>query len=205
MLEQDNNDGADAKTSPRLDLTKAAHDGVHLPAKAFNARPNKRGLFRAAPFTASTTPSTARETSMSDRFSADRMAAFNPQIPRRVADIPNPAAIRGADAEADGKRLVVGKQVSIKGEISGCERLVVDGHVDAAVSGVKTLDVTANGTFRGSAEVETAAIAGTYDGDLKVSGHLDIAASGVVTGKVVYKTIAVANGGRILGTIETAG
>ncbi len=139
---------------------------------------------------------------MSDRFSLDRMAAFNSQIPRRVADIPNPAAMRGGD-DVEGKRLVVGKQVRIKGEVSGCERLVVDGHVDAAVSGVKTLDVTANGAFTGSAEVDAASIAGTYDGDLKVNGHLEIAASGVVTGKVSYKTIAVANGGRLQGAIET--
>lgn len=198
MLEQDKNEGAaDDAANPRLDLSKAAHDGVRLPAKAFSARPSKRGLFHAAPF------KTTRESSMSDRFAADRMAAFNPQIPRRVADIPNPASIRTAEAEADGKRLTVGKLVSIKGEIAGCERLVVDGNVDAAVSGVKTLDVSAGGTFKGSAGVESAMIAGTYDGDLKVSGHLEIAASGVVTGKVSYKTIAVANGGRILGTIET--
>jgi cytoskeletal protein CcmA (bactofilin family) len=75
--------------------------------------------------------------------------------------------------------------------------------VDAAVSGVKTLDVTTNGTFKGSADVDSASIAGTYDGDLKVTGHLEIAASGVVTGKVSYKTIAVANGGRLQGAIET--
>lgn len=139
---------------------------------------------------------------MSDRFSSDRMAAFNPQIPRRVADIPNPAVMRGGD-DAEGKRLIVGKQVHITGEISGCERLVVDGHVDAKVSGVKALDVTANGTFKGSSEVDSASVAGTYDGDLKVNGHLEIAASGVVTGKVSYKTIAVANGGRLQGAIET--
>ena len=197
VLEQDKRDGtADgAESSPRLDLSKVARGGIRPPAKAFMARPSKlkRGLFR--------TSTLARENSMSDRFSSDRMAAFNPQIPRRVADIPNPAALRGDDVE--GKRLVVGKQVHIKGEISGCERLVVDGHVDAAVSGVKTLDVTVNGTFKGSSEVDSATIGGTYDGDLKVNGHLEIAASGVVTGKVSYKTIAVANGGRLQGSIET--
>jgi cytoskeletal protein CcmA (bactofilin family) len=197
VLEQDKQDGAPetAETSPRLDLSKAARGGVRPPMKAFTARPSKLGLFR--------TSTLNREHSMSDRFSSsDRMAAFNPQIPRRVADIPNPAALRGGD-EAEGKRLVVGKQVRIKGEISGCERLVVDGHVDATVSGVKTLDVTANGTFKGSSEVDSASVAGTYDGDLKVNGHLEIAASGVVTGKVSYKTIAVANGGRLQGAIET--
>jgi cytoskeletal protein CcmA (bactofilin family) len=196
VLEQDKQGGSTeaAETSPRIDLSKSARGGVRPPTKAFTARPAKRGLFR--------TSTLNRESSMSDRFSSDRMAAFNPQIPRRVADIPNPGAMRGGE-DVEGKRLTVGKLVRIKGEISGCERLVVDGHVDAAVSGVKSLDVTANGTFKGSAEVDSASIAGTYDGDLKVNGHLEIAASGVVTGKVSYKTIAVANGGRLQGAIET--
>ncbi len=199
MPEQDKQDSADAtgETSPRLDLSKMTR-GIRPPAKAFTARPLKRGLFR----TSTLTTSLSRETSMSDRFTSDRMAAFNPQIPRRVADIPGPGTVRGSD-DVEGKRLVVGKQVRIHGEISGCERLVVDGHVDAKVSGVKTLEVTATGTFKGSSEVDSAAIAGTYDGDLKVNGHLEIAASGVVTGKVSYKTIAVANGGRLQGAIET--
>lgn len=195
MLEQDKDDGTDGagETSPRLDLSKMTR-GIRPPPKAFTARPLKRGLFRTSTLT--------RETSMSDRFTSDRMAAFNPQIPRRVADIPGATGARGAD-DVEGKRLVVGKLVRIHGEISGCERLVVDGHVDAKVSGVKTLDVTTNGTFKGSSEVDSATIAGTYDGDLKVNGHLEIAASGVVTGKVSYKTIAVANGGRLQGAIET--
>ena len=142
---------------------------------------------------------------MSDRFSTDRMAAFTPQIPRRVADIPNPAMARGSDADSDGKRLVVGKQIRMKGEISGCERLIVEGHVDASLSEVKEIDVTVNGSFHGNAEVDTAMIAGTYEGSLKVHGHLDIAPTGVVKGNVSYKTIAVANGGRVLGTIESSG
>ena len=196
VREQEKTGGAaDAdEASPRLDLSKTARGGV--PAKAFSARPSKRGLFRT------TLLMSSRETSMSDRFSSDRMAAFNPQIPRRVADIPSPSVLRG-ESEADSKRLLVGKQVRIKGEISGCEKLVVDGLVDAAVSGVKAIEVTNNGTFKGSAEVDSATISGTYDGDLKVNGHLEITASGVVTGKVTYKTIAVANGGRLQGAIET--
>lgn len=197
MLEQNTHkDEADTgEMSPHLDLSKAARSDVRPPARAFSARPlKKRGLFHTSMLT--------RETPMSDRFSSDRMAAFNPQVPRRVADIPNPSTMRSGE-DPEGKRLIVGKLVTIKGEIEGCERLIVDGHVDAKVSGVKTLDVTANGTFKGAAEVDSASIAGTYDGDLKVNGHLEISASGVVTGKVSYKTIAVANGGRLQGAIET--
>jgi cytoskeletal protein CcmA (bactofilin family) len=139
---------------------------------------------------------------MSDKFTSDRMAAFTPQVSKRVADIPNLTGARGPEVDIDGKRLLIGKQIRMSGEISGCERLVVEGQVDAKLNDVKALEITANGTFKGSAAVESAVIGGIYEGTLKVSGHLEIASSGVVKGDVAYKTIAVANGGKILGKVE---
>jgi len=190
--------GSDAPQadSPRIDFAQNWRDSsVRPPPKPFAARAS----FKTNPFFGK---SQSGGKSMSDKFSQDRMAAFTPQISKRVVDIPNLAA-RGQDAEIDGKRLVIGKQIRMSGEISGCERLVVEGKVEANLSDVKTIDVTANGTFKGNAEVESAVIAGTYEGNLKVNGHLEIAPSGVVKGGVSYKTISVANGGKVLGTIES--
>jgi len=135
---------------------------------------------------------------MSDRSPG---TTFTPQIPRRVADIPNPAALRAAEAESDGKRLVIGKQIRMSGEISGCEKLVVEGQVDATLSDVKAIDVTATGAFKGSAAVDSAVIAGAFEGTLIVRGHLEIAGSGSVKGTVTYKTVAVASGGKLSGNI----
>jgi hypothetical protein len=191
---------AENPESPRLDLTAANPDGIKPPTRPFSAKP----LFKGHLFTRSLTKAKPQGSTMSERFSSDRLAAFAPQIPRRVADIPNSAAARSAEADIDGKRLVIGKQIRMRGEISGCERLLVEGHVDASLSDVKTIEVTANGYFKGNAEVDVASIAGTFEGNLKVCGHLEIAPSGVVKGNVSYKTIAVANGGRLLGTIESA-
>ena len=142
---------------------------------------------------------------MSDKFSSDRMAAFAPQISKRVADIPNLTGLRGTEADIDGKRLIIGKQIRMTGEISGCEKLLAEGAVEANLTEVKSVEVTANGTFKGNAEVDSAVIAGHYEGNLKVLSHLEIAASGVVKSAVSYKTIAVANGGKIHGSIETIG
>ena len=49
---------------------------------------------------------------------------------------------------------------------------------------------------------ESAVIAGVYEGSLKVSGHLEVASTGAIKGSVSYKTIMVANGGKLEGTIE---
>jgi cytoskeletal protein CcmA (bactofilin family) len=209
-------DRMDTAAAPRIDLSLAAHRAdVRPPLKPFGAGQKTNPFFGAAAKTfpappqfssasiAAPTPA-AQQTkgrTMSDRFSSDRMAAFSPQVAKRVADIPNLTIAR--DADLDGKRLVIGKQIRMSGEISGCEKLVVEGKVDATLSDVKSIEVTANGTFKGNAEVDSAVIAGTYEGTLKVNGHLEIAPSGVVKGGVSYKTIAVANGGKLLGSIES--
>ena len=181
----------------QLDLRRAAERraGVRPPSKPFSVRP----FFKGNLFTGQRPKGEA----MSDRFSSDR-SSFTPQIPRRTPDIPNPSVLRSSDGDGEGKQLVVGKQVRITGEVSGCEHLLVEGQVDATLNGVKSIEVTQNGSFKGNAEVENAAIAGNYEGSLKVSGHLEIAGTGVVKGTVSYKTIAVASGGQVLGTIETA-
>jgi len=157
----------------------------------------------AKPRAATPTLKHTRGNAMSDRMSSDRLAAFTPQIPKRVADIPNLSSLRGSEADTDGKRLIVGKQIRMSGEIAGCEKLIVEGKVDAKLSEVKSLEVTANGAFNGDAQVENAVIAGTYEGTLRVSGHLEIGPAGTVKGSVSYKTIMVANGGKLQGSIET--
>ena len=155
------------------------------------------------------TESAVKGENMSERFIAERLmsdrgaSSFNPQIPRRMPDIPSPASVKAAEADMDGKRMVIGRAVRLSGEIGGCERLVVEGKVDATLSDVKTLEVGAQGNFKGTAAVETASIAGTFEGTLKVSGHLEIGAAAVVKGAVSYGTIAIANGGKLLGTIES--
>ncbi len=185
-------DGTASGTEPaQLDLRRAAErrDGVRPPTKPFSARP----LFKGNLFMGQR----AKGKMMSDRFSSDR-SSFTPQIPR-------PPVLRAAASSSDGKQLVIGKTVAISGEISGCERLVVEGHVDAKLKDVKFIEVTQNGTFKGDADVENAVIAGAFEGSLKVNGHLEIAGSGSVKGTVSYKTIAVASGGKVLGTIESSG
>ncbi len=201
---------------PRIDLSRDAANDVRPPLKPFGAKtgiknnpffgvsqinppPSKIAQKLAA---ATPQPSKLKGRTMSDRFSPDRMAAFSPQVAKRIADIPNLTIARNNE-DADGKRLVIGKQIRMSGEIAGCEKLIVEGKVDATLNEVKAIEVTVNGAFKGNAEVESAVIAGTYEGSLKVNGHLEITLSGVVKGSVSYKTVSVANGGKLLGSIET--
>jgi cytoskeletal protein CcmA (bactofilin family) len=173
------------------------------------APPSPASKAATSPTAIGTATTETRGMNMSERFIAERLLSdrggnFNPQIPRRTPEIPSPGSVKGGEADLDGKRLVIGKQVTLSGEIGGCEKLLVEGKVEATLRDIKTLDVGAEGVFKGTAAVESATIAGTFEGTLKVTGHLDVGPGATVKGTVSYGTIAVANGGKLLGTIESA-
>lgn len=134
--------------------------------------------------------------------------AMNPEIPRRSPDMsayarPSasaPAAPRAGEAEQ--KKLIVGRDIFLNGEIRTCDSLVVEGKVEAVLSDCRAMEIAGSGEFRGSAEIESADISGRFDGDLVVRQRLTIRASGKVMGKIRYGQLEVERGGIISGTIE---
>jgi len=133
-------------------------------------------------------------------------SSYRPEIPRKVVDIPNPSRLPSersdSSSDEDGKRLVVGKSISVSGDISSCETLVVQGTVEANMSDAVTLEVAQGGLFKGDAEVDHAYIAGTFDGTLRARLTLEVAESGHVKGSINYNNISIASGGRVQGTID---
>ena len=202
-------DQPESKTSEPSDKSAVGHL-PHFAMRAHAPRPPAKPFFKV---TASPERSVSEKTSLTrdsgDRSFIERMgvmaptANFTPPPHRRVTEIPNLNAARSLDAAHDGKKLNIGKHIKVSGEISGCERLVVEGEVDAVMTGVSTLDVTATGKVSGKAEVESAVICGSFDGTLIVRGHLDIPAGGAVRGIISYKSVTVANGAKLAGTITT--
>ena len=100
--------------------------------------------------------------------------------------------------------MTVGPGIQLKGEISNCAALVVEGNVEATLNG-EGLEISQRGVFKGVARVETADIQGQFEGDLNVTGLLRIENGGSVTGKVVYGRIEVIVGGELSGEISKAG
>lgn len=142
-----------------------------------------------------------------------RPGNLQPELPRRQVDIPTPpsAAPVSLTAERDraraeaeaGKRLTVGPGISLSGEITACDRLVVQGSVQVTLNETRAIEITESGRFtNGKAEVEEAEISGVYEGDLTVRNRLLIRSTGQVKGNVRYGEIEVERGGRITGSIS---
>lgn len=104
--------------------------------------------------------------------------------------------------QGDAKRLTVGREISLSGEISSCEMLVVEGAVKATLDGCKTLEIARHGKFHGTAHVSIADIAGTFDGTLMVSDRLILRGTGRLIGTIRYHEMEIERGGRLEGTAE---
>jgi len=131
---------------------------------------------------------------------------------RRVAipitNLPNPAPAVGALTDAPPaivNQMLVGREVSLSGKITGCDRLQVEGKVEATLLECSTIDVAGPGVFNGTATVDHAEISGRFEGTLTVRKRLLIHSSGKVSGTIRYGQLEVACGGQLSGDIGAEG
>ena len=106
------------------------------------------------------------------------------------------------DADRYGKRLIVGRGIRLSGEISSCERLVVQGEVEVTLNDTLALEIAEAGRFTGGCEVEEADISGVYEGDLTVRKHLCVRGTGRLSGTIRYAQLELERGGQIAGNIS---
>lgn len=121
-----------------------------------------------------------------------------------AASIFNPSATdKTTEVKRSPRILTVGNDILLKGEIETCDRVIIEGRVEAKLSDVHTLAIAGCGSFKGTAEVEQAEITGLFEGDLIVNGRLVIYATGEVRGNITYGEIEIERGGRLTGQIKT--
>ena len=107
--------------------------------------------------------------------------------------------------EVDRRTLIIGQGIALTGEVNSCDRLVVEGSLQATLQKCQHVIIAETGVFNGHASTENADVRGRFDGDLVVRKRLLIRAGGHVSGTVTYGEIEIEAGGGISGTIEKAG
>lgn len=117
---------------------------------------------------------------------------------------PRTTVSRTAEPTETGK-LHVGREIKLKGEIGVCERLIVEGSVDASLMECRSMEVAPGGFFTGQAQVDTAEISGHFEGDLTVEGLLTVTSTGRLSGTIKFGELQVERGGTISGSIDIAG
>jgi cytoskeletal protein CcmA (bactofilin family) len=121
------------------------------------------------------------------------------------ATAPVAAPVTPAAPRETGSKLTVGPNIKLKGvEITDCDTLVVEGTVEATMDS-RVIQISEQGAFRGSADIDIAEIHGLFDGNLTVRQKLTIHSTGKVTGKIRYGKVVIEEGGQLAGDIEFSG
>jgi cytoskeletal protein CcmA (bactofilin family) len=132
-------------------------------------------------------------------------AAITPALTEAIAPAA-PARAAGAAASASGEiagsKLFIGVNIKLKGvEISDCDVLVIEGHVEATVHS-KAMQIDKPGTLKGTALIDVAEVRGDFSGELTARTLLVVHGSGRVSGKIRYGKLIVAEGGELSGDVK---
>jgi cytoskeletal protein CcmA (bactofilin family) len=101
-----------------------------------------------------------------------------------------------------GSKLSVGINIKLKGvEISDCDVLVIEGHVEATVHS-QLMEIAKPGTLKGTAMIDVAEIHGDFSGELTARTRLVVHGTGRVSGTIRYGKLIVAEGGELNGDVK---
>ncbi len=216
-----------ASNNPGGEPASASQEASRPAAPSVAAAPRPASLAQA-PGAAPRSPATAPAPS-TYRPAAPSAPSAPASAPVASAPMPAPSAARPAapsspsaptpggfssaasgsatnNSKTGGKRiLTVGNDILLKGEIATCDRLVIEGEVDAKLNDVHTVEIAETGSFRGKAEIEDAEISGVFEGDLVVRNRLTIYSTGKVRGNITFGEIEIERGGELTGTISIVG
>jgi cytoskeletal protein CcmA (bactofilin family) len=185
------------RRKPDMDPTKAGDDAADDLALALKpSRP-------ATPAPAPMKPTTMRPMTEPQR---NEIPTTKP-VENRVAEMPRrfeQPAPAPRKTETELRTLIVGREIALSGEITSCDRLVVEGSVEANLANCRDIDIAESGLFKGSASIDEAEIRGRFEGVLTVKKRLLIRSTGKVVGKIRYGQIEVERGGQISGEISSA-
>jgi cytoskeletal protein CcmA (bactofilin family) len=105
--------------------------------------------------------------------------------------------------EVETRRLIVGREISLTGEITSCERLIVEGSVEANLNNCREVEIADVGLLKGTASIDEAEIRGRFEGTLTVRKRLLIRATGKVSGTIRYGQLEIECGGQISGDVQS--
>jgi len=104
--------------------------------------------------------------------------------------------------DQDRPCLSVGRGITLSGEVNSCDKLFIEGSVDAKLTNCRAIEIAESGLFNGSTSIDEAEIRGRFEGDLTVRNRLLIKATGRVAGTIRYGQIEIECGGQIFGDIQ---
>jgi cytoskeletal protein CcmA (bactofilin family) len=106
-------------------------------------------------------------------------------------------------AERPGDRAIIGPSITIKGDVTGEEDLVIQGRVEGKVDLAQhNVTVGTNGRIKANVFGRSVTIEGEVEGDLHAEEHIAIRKSGKVHGNVSAPRVTIEDGAIFKGSID---
>ena len=121
---------------------------------------------------------------------------------QRVEPASAPAP-RGWEREGKGDMANIGKSITINGDLTGEEDLVIEGKVEGKVTLPNSvLTIGANGTIKAEVQAKSVVVIGRVSGNVRGTERVEIQATGIVEGDVIAPRLVVAEGAVVNGSIQ---
>ena len=125
-----------------------------------------------------------------------------PSVPEPLAE-PRPRVEKPTRASAGGEMANIGKSISIKGDLSGNEDLVVEGSVEGRIELPNNqLTIGANGNVKADVSAKSVVVVGKVAGNVTGVERVQIEATGSVQGDVRTPRLVVQEGATLNGSVE---
>ena len=102
----------------------------------------------------------------------------------------------------DNSQTVIGKTVTIKGEISGSEPLIIEGTVEGRVQIETSVMIRDSGLVKADLDAANLNIAGGVVGNIAVKEKVEIVNGGYVVGDIRAPRVVINDGASVKGHIE---
>lgn len=123
--------------------------------------------------------------------------------PQQAVNPPSPPSVVERTRAVAPVPACIGRSLTIKGDLSGDEDLIIEGHIDGKVM-LQSHSVTIGESGRVAADISAAHIrvAGVVTGDLTGSDEVVLLRTGRVEGNISAKSVTLENGARFKGSID---
>ncbi|HEX4195453.1 MAG TPA: polymer-forming cytoskeletal protein, partial [Stellaceae bacterium] len=151
-----------------------------------------------------TTPENSTQIEASAQADAPSAVSFSEALSDAFTEKPPVVddTVRSEAAPKRERRLVIDAGITFRGEIAGCDRLVIDGAVEGEIKPCRHIAVSDGGAFKGIAVTDDADIAGSCAGTLTAREKLFIARTAHVLGSVRYGRLVIEEGGELDGDVR---
>jgi cytoskeletal protein CcmA (bactofilin family) len=124
-------------------------------------------------------------------------AAYNP-APQRGSAPPAPAPVSSGSC-------VLGANITVKGDITGDEDLLIEGTVEGQIRVSRELRVGPRGKVRANVSAQSVVVSGELVGDCEATSRVEIQATGRVMGNIRAPKVVIAEGAVFRGNSDMSG